>query len=261
MASLRAEFVSGMAQKSNATAAVTRDAPIKPLRAEFAARRRGETPQPRGARANGAVKGGVCCRHGARQKRCSRMGCTNRSQNGGVCLRHGARATRCGHEGCANYARKGRVCVRHGAEKNRHGCIHEGCANYARKGRVCIRHSAKVKRCIHGGCANKAYCKGGVCNRHRAFVKRERCSQKGCINQAKQGGVCVGHGGKVTRCIHAKVKLCCHEGCTNNAHQGGICLGHGVKSFATSPREVKLSPQPPEGCNPMTGGAVAEGAE
>jgi hypothetical protein len=32
----------------------------------------------------------VCVRHGAKLKRCSSDGCTNKAQKGGVCWRHGA---------------------------------------------------------------------------------------------------------------------------------------------------------------------------
>ena len=67
---------------------------------------------------NYAVKGGVCIRHGASQKRCSSEGCTNQARKGGVCIRHGAKIKapkRCSSEGCTNQALKGGVCCRHGA--------------------------------------------------------------------------------------------------------------------------------------------------
>ena len=64
---------------------------------------------------NRALKGGVCCRHGAKRN-CSQEGCTNHVVNGGVCLRHGAKVKRCSHEGCTKYAQKEGVCVRHGAK-------------------------------------------------------------------------------------------------------------------------------------------------
>ena len=53
---------------------------------------------------NKAVKGGVCIRHGAKEKRCCQEGCTNKAINGGVCRRHGAKVKRCSSEGegCTN---------------------------------------------------------------------------------------------------------------------------------------------------------------
>ena len=77
----------------------------------------------------------------------------------------------------------------------------------------------KKKRCSEEGCTNEAK-KGGVCIRHGAKVKL--CSSEGCTNNAQKGGVCIKHG--------AQVKLCSSEGCTNNAKKGGVCIKHGAKS-------------------------------
>ena len=88
--------------------------------------------------ANGAVKGGVCVIHGAKQKRCSNKGCAKRAKKGGLCCRHGGTVKRCSHEGCPNGAVKGGVCVAHGAKQKR--CSNEGCAKRAQKGGLCRRH-------------------------------------------------------------------------------------------------------------------------
>jgi len=37
----------------------------------------------------------VCNRHGAKDKLCSSIGCTNIVRKGGVCIRHGAKRKRC----------------------------------------------------------------------------------------------------------------------------------------------------------------------
>lgn len=74
---------------------------------------------------------------------CSVEGCTNGAVRGGVCFRHGAERKKCSHEGCANLSVKEGVCVRHGAKRKK--CSHEGCANQAKTGGVCIRHGAKVQ--------------------------------------------------------------------------------------------------------------------
>ena len=56
----------------------------------------------------------------SKKKYCSWEGCTNGAIKGGVCWRHGAKSTtnkkKCSSEGCTNYAVKGGVCVRHGAK-------------------------------------------------------------------------------------------------------------------------------------------------
>jgi hypothetical protein len=55
----------------------------------------------------------VCCRHGAKFKRCRSEGCKNLAKCGGVCIRHGASRKLCSSEGCTSLARKGGVCRRH----------------------------------------------------------------------------------------------------------------------------------------------------
>mmetsp|Transcript_14646 Transcript_14646/g.30044 ORF Transcript_14646/g.30044 Transcript_14646/m.30044 type:complete len:184 (+) Transcript_14646:162-713(+) len=68
---------------------------------------------------NQVIQGGVCTRHGAKVKRCSSKGCTNKAVKGGVCVKHGAKVKRCNKEGCTNQAIQGGVCVRHGAKVKR----------------------------------------------------------------------------------------------------------------------------------------------
>ena len=67
---------------------------------------------------NKVIKGGVCVRHGAKNKRCNIEGCTNKAQLGGVCKRHGAK-TKCSSDGCKNHAKRRGVCKRHGAYEYR----------------------------------------------------------------------------------------------------------------------------------------------
>ena len=99
---------------------------------------------------NFVVKGGVCCRHGAKveYKLCSNEGCTNKIVSGGVCKRHGAKMKRCRIEGCTNQVIKGGVCVRHGANPAKRKCSSDGCKNQVWKGGVCVRHGAKRKRVV-----------------------------------------------------------------------------------------------------------------
>ena len=91
---------------------------------------------------NWAILGGVCWRHGAKnKKKCSSEGCGNYAVNGGVCVRHGAKVKRCSSEGCKSQAQTGGVCMKHGAHRKR--CSSEGCTNQIQKGGVCWRHGAK----------------------------------------------------------------------------------------------------------------------
>jgi hypothetical protein len=57
---------------------------------------------------------------------------------------------------------------------------------------VCIKHGAKVKQCSNEGCTNHAK-KGGVCVKHGATQKRKECSIEGCTNQANGRGMCNRH--------------------------------------------------------------------
>ena len=83
-----------------------------------------------------------------------------------------------------------------------------------------MRHGAKVKLCSNVGCTNKAK-KGGVCIRHGAKVNQ--CSYEGCTNIVVKGGVCVRHGANV------KGKpLCSSGGCNNIVVNGGVCRRHGA---------------------------------
>jgi hypothetical protein len=90
---------------------------------------------------NGAVMGGVCITHGAKQKRCIVDGCTNHNQKGGVCITHGAKVKRCSFKECTNQVVKGGVCVTHGATRKQ--CSFEGCTSYSQKRGFCKRHSSK----------------------------------------------------------------------------------------------------------------------
>ena len=75
--------------------------------------------------------------------KCSADGCTNGAVRGGVCVRHGAKVKRCNSEGCTNQAQKGGVCIKHGAKVEYKRCSSEGCTKYAQKGGVCWKHGAK----------------------------------------------------------------------------------------------------------------------
>jgi hypothetical protein len=59
-------------------------------------------------------------RHGAKIKRCSSEGCTNIVVKGGVCVRHGAeqKKKQCSINGCTNQSKRRGVCIRHGAKRN-----------------------------------------------------------------------------------------------------------------------------------------------
>ncbi|KAH7409290.1 hypothetical protein BKA64DRAFT_720594, partial [Cadophora sp. MPI-SDFR-AT-0126] len=80
-------------------------------------------------------------------RRCSQEGCHNRSQNGGVCYKHGEKQKRkrCTQDGCTNQAQKGGVCKTHGAKPKPKPklCTQDGCTNQAQKGGVCKKHTAK----------------------------------------------------------------------------------------------------------------------
>ena len=76
------------------------------------------------------------------------------------------------------------------------------------------------KKCSQKGCINGAV-EGGVCVTHGA--KRKRCSFEGCPNRVQQGGVCVTHGAKVRARKQCRIK-----GCTNQFQKGGVCITHGA---------------------------------
>jgi hypothetical protein len=119
------------------------------------------------------------------RKLCSADGCTNYAQLGGVCIRHGAKQKRCKIDGCTNQAKKGEVCVKHGAQLKQ--CNIEGCTNIVVKGGVCVKHGAELKRCKIEGCTNIVV-KGGVCWRHGAKQIPKQCSKEGCTNIVVKGG-------------------------------------------------------------------------
>ena len=107
----------------------------------------------------------------SKTKKCSWEGCANGAVKGGVCIRHGATKTKkkkCSSEGCTNQAQKGGVCIRHGATWTKKQCSSEGCTNQVIRGGVCVRHGAKKKQCSIEGCT-KVSKRGGVCNKHGAY--------------------------------------------------------------------------------------------
>ena len=76
------------------------------------------------------------------------------------------------------------------------------------------RRSLETKKiCSH--CTN-------VVQRGCAIVPKKKCSQEGCINQARLGGVCNRHGTKAK---------CSKEGCNNLSREGGVCARHGTKQI------------------------------
>mmetsp|Transcript_32162 Transcript_32162/g.48574 ORF Transcript_32162/g.48574 Transcript_32162/m.48574 type:complete len:104 (-) Transcript_32162:330-641(-) len=76
------------------------------------------------------------CEAGAKLKRCSSEGCTNRALRR---VKHGAKFAKkkCSIEGCSSYAMKGGVCMKHGAKRKQ--CCSEECTNMAMKGGACVR--------------------------------------------------------------------------------------------------------------------------
>jgi hypothetical protein len=142
---------------------------------------------------NGAVKGGVCVKHGAIQKRCSIQDCNNKSRRDGVCVKHGAVMKRCSIEECENQSIKDGLCVKHGAILKR--CSVDGCENMSQKGGICIKHGAVMKRCSIEDCENQSV-KGGLCVKHGAI--RKRCSIEDCENQTVKGGLCHNHSPQYT---------------------------------------------------------------
>ena len=95
------------------------------------------------------IRGGVCQRHGAKRKLCSKVGCTNQSVEGGVCIRHGAKKKQCRSEGCANLSKKRGVCIRHGATKRRKTiCSSERCKLHGKQRWACYRHGATANGAI-----------------------------------------------------------------------------------------------------------------
>ena len=89
------------------------------------------------------------------------------------------------------------------------------------------KERAKKKKryiCSQEGCVNQVR-KGGVCIRHGAKVKRKirTCNTEGCANQVRKGGVCIRHGAKRTK----KKYTCSYEGCNNHVVKGGVCIRHG----------------------------------
>jgi len=83
------------------------------------------------------------------RKTCSHEGCTTPAQSGGVCIRHGAKQKHkeCTHEGCTNQVKIGGVCYRHGVKRKE--WTHKGCTTPARSGGLCQLHRAYRKKCSH----------------------------------------------------------------------------------------------------------------
>jgi hypothetical protein len=223
MEPLRAEFVSGMARSRNAACAATRDVPTVPKKEEFVKgmvrKCRRNTAATRDAR---TIPKREECVLGMARSRIATVAATRDAQT--IPNRE---------EFVGDMAR--------GYPRN------VVATNYTQQGGVCIAHGAKVKRCSHEGCVRYVV-QGGVCATHGAKRYKKRCSHEGCANGAVQGGVCFRH------CV--KVKYCSHEGCTNKAVKGG---DHSAKSLATAHREAERPPQPFEGSNATTVGAIARG--
>jgi len=98
----------------------------------------------------------VCCRHGAKMKRCSSEGCTNIALKGGLCWTHGEKP-KCSASECTNYAIAGGVCWSHGAKRKLKPCSIEGCKSLAkRKGGLCYSHWAKKHRNAQAGAEQAA---------------------------------------------------------------------------------------------------------
>eukprot|EP00985_Skeletonema_marinoi_P005295 scaffold2282_cov136-Skeletonema_marinoi.AAC.5 len=206
--------------------------------------------------------GGVCMKHGSKEKRCSSEECTNKVQNGGVCMRHGARVKR-------------KLCSSDGFDADMRSNPH---SDPIVKGKTLwVDDTSRVlpdnatlypnTRCpcgewivststheefnsaitctvpfvsLSAPTANKL----PMCVKHGAKVNQ--CNSEGCTNKVVKGGVCIRHGAKLKRCSSggctnqvikegvcrrhgAKVKLCSKEGCFNHARKGGVCMRHGAK--------------------------------
>eukprot|EP00729_Bicosta_minor_P016574 gene16574-biopygen21199 len=164
----------------------------------------------------GAVKDGLCFKHGAK-KICTFNDCTTAAQSRGLCSRHGSGSTKvCDIEGCKTRSQARGRCTRHGAQgycnvdgcttpvnpaaqgfehctahgggKKKRPCSVAGCTTtYARKG-LCGKHGGGNGECRIAGCTNEMYGFLKTCKRHGGCGYCQHPS--GCITPAtKYGGL------------------------------------------------------------------------
>ncbi len=119
---------------------------------------------------------------------------------------------------------QGDLGIGQGAKLRNKTCKHEGCIHIAKAaGQHCIRHSGHVKTCKREGYTKKVK-QGGLCIGHGAKVSKiHACLHEGCSKWAQIGELCIGHGGKKL------IRFCKHEGCSNQVYSDGVCNKHGPK--------------------------------
>ena len=112
---------------------------------------------------------GVCVRHGAQLKRCSRPNCEKKAHRGGTCVKHsdGSILPVCKVDGCTlKGTAKGGVCRKHAAR-----CAAAGCRNQVRV--LCFWRGAHYALVVYHvtdplsvGTAYIQVVRKGMCDRH-----------------------------------------------------------------------------------------------
>lgn len=174
---------------------------------------------------NQSQDGKVCIKHGApwSKKQCSVDNCTKQAINGGVCRRHGATIKQCSHEGCTKHVQLGGACYQHTTVRR---CSHIGdrgrCLNGAKSWGLCARHGGLIRLCYYKGCINKTF--WGLCQLHGG-PDEDFCCLDGCSN-------CLEDNGEESDSDEGgKVKLCLHRGCIDIAKNGGVCDRHSDEAY------------------------------
>eukprot|EP00729_Bicosta_minor_P011519 gene11519-biopygen27008 len=136
---------------------------------------------------------GFCARHGGgKTKVCDIDGCKTLAQARGRCARHGAHGW-CKVDGCTTPAAQGfEHCIAHGGGKKRKPCSVAGCTTHSNRKGLCVKHGVGSDKCRVAGCTNHSYGFLKTCPKHGG---RGYCQHSsGCIAPAtKYGANCYKH--------------------------------------------------------------------
>jgi len=207
---------------------------------------------------NRVMNQGVCARHGARVRTCSIPDCTKYAQKGGVCIRHGAvkEYKRCLVGGCKSRpVGKEGVCARHvgvslvggesvgpnlaladtagqeqqqAQDEERQDVITTNVVrNEQQSQQRQLQHQAREQppNAPQEAVPTSTTIKRPITSTttipfKSQSSKKKKCSISQCTKQAKVGGLCMKHGGKV------KYRFCNAPHCSNVTQKGGYCKRH-----------------------------------
>eukprot|EP00729_Bicosta_minor_P033015 gene33015-biopygen10761 len=179
-----------------------------------------------GCKTNAAPgKKGHCFTHSKDKATCSTSDCSNGAVKDGLCVKHGAKGF-CTFDDCTTAAHSRGLCGRHGGGRTK-VCTIEGCKTRAQARDRCVRHGA-YGWCKVDGCTTPAAQGFEHCVAHGGGKKKKPCSVAGCTTTSDRKGLCGKHGGGKDECRIA--------GCTN--HSYGIlktCQKHGGRGYCQHP--------------------------